>query len=237
MDLSFQSYAIEGWFKVDIIPSAGEYPHIFGVIDGPSDAGFVRINGDSNKLEFVIKSDVGYKTVTSPEVIQAGIWYHAAILLHKGSPNDVQYLLINGEVVAYNQFPSIDTYSNSLFGIGGDGIRNFDGLDANVWCPSITPTVTSRTIEFWVNLDVIPTDNARLISRGANYSAGDEIYLLNNDGGIYTEGSLVVGDDLQSTNPLPTDVWTHVAITADGSGSKLYINGILDDTGGCSFWF
>lgn len=318
IDLSLQSFAIEGWFKADALPSAGNYPHIFGIIEAGLDAALVRINGDSHKLEFVMNSSAGLKWVTSTETIVTGVWYHAAILYHINGINDAQYLLINGQVVASQAFVHLNNYSNREFRIGGDGSRNFngqvddvkvwantirsstdvrtsmykevignesnliayykldeasgmaandsqsssaydgtltnmtgtewtissaffgpknclnfDGLNANVWCPNITPTVTSGTIEFWVNLDVIPEDNARLISRGANYSFGDEIYLLNNNGRIYT-ANFVAGDNLSSTDPLPLDVWTHVAITADGTGSKLYINGILDDTGGAA---
>jgi Concanavalin A-like lectin/glucanases superfamily/FlgD Ig-like domain len=122
---------------------------------------------------------------------------------------------------------------------GPKNCLNFDGADDNVWCPSITPTVTSGSIEFWVNLDVIPADNARLISRAANSQTtnwDDEIYLINNSGILKSGNGFVSGDGLESTNPLPLDVWTHVAITADGSGSKLFINGILDDTGGAATW-
>ncbi|MHA1739068.1 MAG: LamG domain-containing protein, partial [Candidatus Heimdallarchaeota archaeon] len=320
INLSFQSFAIEGWFKADVQPVAGNYPHIFGVAAIGLDAAFVRINGDNSKLDFVINSSGSWRIVTSSETIQAGIWYHAAMLYQNGGTGgtDNQYLLINGEVVAWAAYEHVNNYSNNLFCIGGDGDRNFDGQvddvkvwanvnrssqdvrtsmykevvgnesnlvayynldetsgttadngqgntsydgtltnmtgnewttspaffgpkncldfdgnDDNVWCPTITPTVTGGSIEFWVNLDVIPTDNARLISRHSSYGY-DEIYLLNNNGRIATTGSFVVGDDLQSTDPLPTDVWTHVAITANSAGSKLYINGILDDEGGAA---
>lgn len=117
---------------------------------------------------------------------------------------------------------------------GSKGCLDFDGVDDNVWCSTLSPTVTSGTIEFWINLDQIPTNNARVISTGADYHSGDEVYLTQNNGRIATTGSFVIGDDLLSTNPLEIDVWTHVAITADGSGSKLFINGILNDEGGAA---
>ncbi len=256
INLSFQSFAIEGWFKADVQPGAGNYPHIFGVAAIGLDAAFVRINGDNSKLDFVINSSGSWRIVTSSETIQAGIWYHAAMLYQNGGTGgtDNQYLLINGEVVAWAAYEHVNNYSNNLFCIGGDGDRNFDGQvddvkvwanvnrssqdvrtsmykevvgnesnlvayynldetsgttadngqgntsydgtltnmtgnewttspaffgpkncldfdgnDDNVWCPTITPTVTGGSIEFWVNLDVIPTDNARLISRHSSY--------------------------------------------------------------------
>ena len=134
IDLSFNSFAIEGWFKADVLPGAGNYPHIFGIKEGGSDGALVRINGDSEKLEFVMQSEAGWKTVTSSETIQAGIWYHAAVLLHKGA-SDTQYLLINGEIVAWQSYATINNYSNREFCIGGDGNRNFDGQvdDVKVW--------------------------------------------------------------------------------------------------------
>jgi len=112
---------------------------------------------------------------------------------------------------------------------------NFDGGDNNIYCyTGFDPAVTQGTIEFWVNLNALPDDNARLISNGANYNIGDELYLTSGIGKIKTVGSLVVGDDIESTNPLAIGVWTHVALTADGSGSTLYINGLIDDTGGAA---
>lgn len=117
---------------------------------------------------------------------------------------------------------------------GPKNCLHFDGVNDNVWCPSFSPTLTSGTIEFWMNPDGLPNDNARLISNGPNYGTGDEIYLISGNGRIATAGSFVTGDDLASVDPIPSGVWTHVAITADGSGSKLYLNGVLDDTGGAA---
>nr|NQU93918.1 T9SS type A sorting domain-containing protein [Bacteroidota bacterium] len=117
---------------------------------------------------------------------------------------------------------------------GPKNCLNFDGSDENILVDPFSPTLSGAgTISFWIKLNEIPTDNARLISKGNTSAGGDEIYLLNNDGRIATTG-FIVGDDLTSSNPLSTGVWTHVAITADGSGSKLYINGVLDDTGGAA---
>ncbi|NOR28457.1 MAG: T9SS type A sorting domain-containing protein [Lutibacter sp.] len=117
---------------------------------------------------------------------------------------------------------------------GPKNCLDFDGVDENVYIGSFLPIVTSGTISFWIYLDAIPGNDARLISKSPNSLAGDEIYLTSGEGKIKTVGSFVVGDDLVSSNALSVGVWTHVSITADGTGSKLYINGILDDTGGAA---
>ncbi len=120
---------------------------------------------------------------------------------------------------------------------------DFDGIDDNVWCATFSTSPSSQvnltgagTFEFWVNLDALPTTNARLISRSPNSGAigwQDEIYIMGNDGRINTS-NLVVGGDLISPSALPTGEWVHIAITADGSGSKMYINGLLVDEGGAA---
>ena len=113
---------------------------------------------------------------------------------------------------------------------GPKNCLDFDGVNDNVWCSSFSPTLTSGTIEFWLNLDVLPDDDARLIS-SRPYFGYDEVYLSSGVGRIKTSGSFVDGDDLQSSSTIPVDTWTHIAITADGDGSKIYINGILDGEG------
>lgn len=131
-----------------------------------------------------------------------------------------------------NNMDNEDWLTSSAF-FGPKNCLDFDGGNNNVWCSSFSPTVTSGTIEFWMNPEALADDNARIISRGANYSFGDEIYLISGDGRLNTV-NLIIGNDLISSISIPIGEWTHVAISADGSGSKLYLNGILDDTGGAA---
>ncbi len=107
---------------------------------------------------------------------------------------------------------------------------SFDGTDDYVNVSSFTPTLTQGTISFWIRLDQIPANNARILSRSW---LEDEIFIDGNAGTINTY-SLVTGNDLQSETALSAGVWTHICITADASGSKLYINGVPDDEGGAA---
>jgi hypothetical protein len=122
------------------------------------------------------------------------------------------------------------TLLNPLSAHAVNNCLDFAGNDDCITVSSFSPTMTSGTISFWIRLDSTPTTNARIISKSWGH---DEIFLKSGTGVISTTG-FVSGDDLESSTGIPTQVWTHVAITADGSGSKLYINGILEDTGGAA---
>ena len=248
---STQSVNTGKWVHVAVVKSGTSVNlYINGVIDGTG-----TIDRTMNVDRFQVAKYWNGENYYSGNIEELRIWNDARTTDEvRGNMNKP---LVGNEanLVAYYNFNHTtgtsldDISSNNYYGTlanmdntdwvtssafyGPKNCLDFDGNDDNVWCPSISPIVTSGTIEFWVNLDVIPTDNARLISRHSSYGY-DEIYIIANNGRIATTGSFVTGDDLQSTNPLPTDVWTHIAIAADGSGSKLYINGVLDDTGGAA---
>ncbi len=138
------------------------------------------------------------------------------------------------------------SYDGSLTNMGGTEWKtspaifgpkyclDFDGTDDFVEVASLSPAWTQGTLSFWIYLDAIPTNNARIFSEEWNH---EEIYIIASNGRIATL-NIVPGDDIQSTNPLPTGQWTHIALTSNSTETKLYINGILDVTkgaGGFSF--
>ena len=137
MNLSNKSFAIEGWFKADDLPGSGDYAFIFGNIIEGVNAAHIRINGTSNKLEFIMGSPSSWTTLTSNAVIQTGIWYHVAILnYHNVGGYDYQYIVLNGIVDAYYPYSTFYNYSNSTFRIGGSGNTAYlDGLvdEVKVW--------------------------------------------------------------------------------------------------------
>ncbi|MDC0584761.1 LamG domain-containing protein, partial [Bacteroidales bacterium] len=140
---------------------------------------------------------------------------------------------INNNIGTLTNMNNLDWVLSGCFS-GPGNCLDFDGGDDNVWVNSLSSTVSGQgSITFWINLTAYPDDNARVISNGPDYNTGDEIYISNGTGTITTI-NLITGNDLSSTNQLVIGEWTHVAITADGTGSKLYINGELDDEGGAA---
>ncbi len=128
-----------------------------------------------------------------------------------------------------------DGTGTTAWSAGKDGKYNaslkFDGSDDYINVSSFSPTLTSGSFSFWVKLSSLPSTNARLLSKAWGT---DEIYLQQSTGKVVVAGSFVVGDDLTSSVNLPVGQWKHILITADSSGSKLYIDGKLDDTGGAA---
>ncbi|MBT4333517.1 MAG: T9SS type A sorting domain-containing protein [Candidatus Cloacimonetes bacterium] len=139
MNLSNQSFAIEGWFKVNTLPGAGNYAFIFGNVIETVNAAHLRINGSSNRLEFVMGTQYGWNVPTSNTVIETGVWYHVAIVNYQnqgGAGYDYRHIFINGVVDVSTNYLSIFNYSNSTFRIGGSGDTAYlDGLvdEVKVW--------------------------------------------------------------------------------------------------------
>jgi hypothetical protein len=135
---------------------------------------------------------------------------------------------------------SKSSYNGSLTNMSGNewetspamfGPKNcldFDGNDDNVEVTSLSPAWTQGTLSFWIKLDNIPSVNARIISEEWG---DDEIYIQASDGRLATLG-IVPGDDIVSSDPLPTGEWTHIALSSNSTETKLYINGELDVTKG-----
>ncbi|MFC0878752.1 LamG-like jellyroll fold domain-containing protein, partial [Saccharicrinis sp. FJH2] len=120
------------------------------------------------------------------------------------------------------------TTSSAIF--GPKNCLDFDGNNDCVDIPTLSPAFTQGTISFWIKPKAIPVTHSRVLSDAWD---DDEIYLVNGVGKIAT-WYMINGDELMSSSALPVNEWTHVAITMDNSGSKLYINGVLDDESGPS---
>ena len=47
----------------------------------------------------------------------------------------------------------------------------------------------------------------------------------------YTKGAEAAEASLSGSESLPLNTWTHIALTSDGEHARLYVNGVLDETG------
>ena len=114
-------------------------------------------------------------------------------------------------------------------GHGGNAIL-FDGVDDKVVLPAALDIATLPfTLEAWIQ----PTSRAdyrKIFSKRNSYSSLDmrvDVGLRITTGSVYvtTQRSYVV-----FTYAPPLNSWTHVAIVAESSGTKLYVNGVLQQT-------
>jgi hypothetical protein len=106
---------------------------------------------------------------------------------------------------------------------------NFDGVNDYVNLGNYNAFTGNYTVEAWVNL----TPNTRINTILGKYNGG-VAGTLNLD--VAADNKIVAGREvspwsLTSTSMIPDNIWTHVAMTYDGSNLRIFINGALDATG------
>jgi hypothetical protein len=114
--------------------------------------------------------------------------------------------------------------------VPGNGLV-FDGNNDYVDVPSTTSDELNPaeflTLECWVKLNEVPSVSHRphLITKFASYA-------LAVDTNGYASVFVYTGDwhFTQSTTPILTDVWYHMAGTYDGATVRIYINGVMENS-------
>jgi hypothetical protein len=106
---------------------------------------------------------------------------------------------------------------------------NFDGVNDYVNLGNYNAFTGNYTVEAWVYLT--PNTHVNTILGKYNASVAGTLYIE-----IKADNKVIAGREalpwqLTSTNMIPDNIWTHVAMTYDGTNLKIYINGNLDATG------
>jgi PKD repeat protein len=100
--------------------------------------------------------------------------------------------------------------------------------------PNTNFTPTNLTFEAWVYPK--STSCNTILSRGDGTYGNLTDYILNvgyntnGCGTMMTVGFFAAGAWDTSSNTVPLNAWTHVAVTYDGTNKRFYINGVLDRT-------
>ncbi len=102
---------------------------------------------------------------------------------------------------------------------------NFDGIDdrvdgANANLPQGN---APRTLEAWIN--PVSVSGAQTVFSYGDFAALERAGMLIVNGHLYWVGE---GNDVIGNADIPAGVWTHVAISYDGTHVNLYVNGVLD---------
>ena len=88
--------------------------------------------------------------------------------------------------------------------------------------------VSGMTVEAWVR----PTELGGWRSVAVKERAGGIVYSLYASEGSRPVGQVWIGGERNApgTSTLPLNAWSHLAVTYDGSGMRLYVNGALLST-------
>jgi hypothetical protein len=109
---------------------------------------------------------------------------------------------------------------------------NFDGINDHVTItPGAATPANALSLEAWVFPQAAQC--MTIVSRGRGDGSDDYILQVGYDGGrcdTMKVGFFAIGRWDSSSNAIPLNVWTHVAVTYDGSNKLFYINGQLDRT-------
>jgi len=122
-----------------------------------------------------------------------------------------------------------NTTSTAKFGMAG----SFDGSVDYVSIPATVSGLpignSDRTVEAWVNLTDYAYYRAFVFYGEQVNTKGFMLYTLTTSGYLSFYSN---NNDLQSTTPVPTGVWSHVAVTISGGNAViLYLNGIAIKSG------
>jgi len=128
--------------------------------------------------------------------------------------------------------------SSSQALVGPGNALDFDGTDDYVMVSSpYTGFTNALSVEFWVNATAMPPGSILGQSTSDVNAAATNVFLIGNDGSggditfYVADGSGFPGVVTTTTNFLGTG-WHHVACVSDGAATKIYVDGILEGTGG-----
>ena len=105
---------------------------------------------------------------------------------------------------------------------------DFDGTDDYILADVDFSSLTQLTVEMWINRDALASNIG--IFQWANQVSDPNPFLLIQENASKIRGYVNGSYSLNSTSDVPIGVWTHIAVTHDGTAWNLYVNGSLESS-------
>jgi hypothetical protein len=97
--------------------------------------------------------------------------------------------------------------------------------------PELQLGTTDFTIEAWINFEAVSGSHQQIVAAGNPESANSFVVQVREDGSDRLLDFRTDTRSITSTSPIPTNKWTHIAVTKQSNLVRLFINGVLENSG------
>src|SRR3954452_1275649 len=191
----------------------------------------------TNPQSFLAPSRGAFSALIVATTLIAAAFPAAAQTCTPTPPNLVAWFPGDGnahDISGQNNFGSEGTSTAYVTGKVGPAFQ-FDGTTESEVIVSDSQSLrplNAITIDAWINPSPASTGFDCVLFKGSTGSAGGQPYSLfvngPNHGIVVRIGNDSTSDAVGSNTGLPAGVYTHVAVTYDGTTIRIYINGTLD---------
>lgn len=253
-----QSWSAEIWAKTNTLAGGAQPPFSSGTPGNVANRQgwvlyFINNNNALNDLSFRAYTNNGANTtingifgLTIPNIVTANVWHHVVVTCDgtdfriyfdgalagttpTAGPNGTYSAGTTGTALglrlgATTNEPGLPNPPNTGMGATNKA-ASFDG-SGNVNCGSNAAfNLPAFSVSAWVKSSGF-TNYMNIMAKGGT------LWRLNCNDSANTLSWVLPGGGLNGTKPVADGNWHHIVATADASGSALYVDGVLDATGG-----
>ncbi|MCF7812710.1 carbohydrate binding domain-containing protein [Candidatus Gracilibacteria bacterium] len=211
-------------------------------VDGTA-TGTVSNFGSLGSIDNAFRASIGARLGSSPDNEFTGSIANLRIYDRALAASEVSDLYNGADIPSPIAHWPLDNGAGDTSGNGNHGTVNgatligeaasFDGVDAQATINNDTmfqldPTSDSFTLSSWINIDAASTSNAFILGKNSAYGLSVGTNLKPR---MYFGAS---SSDVVANTTIDTNTWYHVTGVFNVSEAKIYVNGVLDNSGSIS---